>query len=248
MPNDGKLRTWKRLNNGRMIVIGPGARVHKKQPTKLHHGSWMTTEDMLKIKEMSSQGFTQAEIAEEIGVSKSTVSRVVRDMYKSVLFEKPPRVRSISEGNEEQTSKFAVPAASVAVGLHGLAEVQAYVSSLADGALPEEGQPPTPQQVRDTILALVDEILECMHELDWKPWKRKDSIDVAKVTEEFADVLAFLGLFVVLLKHLGINPDDLALAYAAKSEKNEQRLLGQRADYKARELSKRAEEILAALK
>jgi NTP pyrophosphatase (non-canonical NTP hydrolase) len=86
-----------------------------------------------------------------------------------------------------------------------------------------------------------------MHELDWKPWKRKDALDLDKVAEEFADVLAFLGLFVVLLQHVGLDPDMLAMAYVAKSEKNKQRLLGLAAEYKARELSRRAEEILATL-
>jgi dimeric dUTPase (all-alpha-NTP-PPase superfamily) len=105
------------------------------------------------------------------------------------------------------------------------------VSSLVEGCIPETGEKATPDQLRTYFLALNVELMELLQELSWKPWKNTKQIDEARVADEFADVLAFLGIIVVYLDSLGVPPSVLASAYAIKSRVNVERLLGKVAGY-----------------
>lgn len=76
--------------------------------------------------------------------------------------------------------------------------------------------------------ALMIEAAEFSNSLPWKAWKRYDEkpLDVEAVTEEFVDLLHFVGTFVCLLEHFGIHPDDIAKAFVKKNVVNHQRFDG----------------------
>ncbi len=107
-----------------------------------------------------------------------------------------------------------------------LAYNQRKVSSMVPDCIPMEGQVPSKDAVRSYALALFIELGEFVQELDWKPWQNKKEINTAKVAEEFADILAFIGIILVQLEHLGITEEVLAEAYRAKSVVNIMRFLG----------------------
>ena len=111
---------------------------------------------------------------------------------------------------------------NLANGLNALMHTQSYVS----GILGRETLDPTPENIRTYALALSQEIHEFINELGWKPWKAQKARDRARVLDEFADVLAFVGLFVVYLRAMGALPTDLAEAYVDKSQVNIKRLEG----------------------
>lgn len=74
--------------------------------------------------------------------------------------------------------------------------------------------------------ALMIEVAEFVNETGWKVWKPGFEPDCAKLKEEFADVLAFLGVWINLLKLHDLTPGDLAAAYVEKRDKNVRRALG----------------------
>lgn len=85
----------------------------------------------------------------------------------------------------------------------------------------------TPENVRTFGLALIQEINEFINELPrWKPWKREKEVDRERIADEFADILAFLGMFISWADQLGISTQDLAEAFIKKSRVNVQRLTG----------------------
>jgi hypothetical protein len=111
-------------------------------------------------------------------------------------------------------------------GLSVLLDTQGLVSGMVSNALPHSG-PPTRDQVRTYFLATMVELVELMNELNWKPWKRSErEPDVEKVADEFADILAFLGVILNYLKAYGIDPYTLAGQYARKSKINVDRFNG----------------------
>jgi hypothetical protein len=116
-------------------------------------------------------------------------------------------------------------------GLVTLFNTQMTVSSLVDGCIPEVGTHASPDQLRTYFLALMVEMMELLQELSWKPWKNEKPVNSARVADEFADVLAFLGVLIIYLDSLGVPPDMLAGAYAAKSRVNIERMLGMVPDY-----------------
>lgn len=119
----------------------------------------------------------------------------------------------------------------ISVGLAALASVQSEVSAMVDDALPIDGGVP-PINVLTYGYALIKEITELADELGWKPWKPRRVIDQSRVADEFADVLAFLGLitlYVMRLANLGTS--DLAAAYLRKSDVNVARFSGKVEDY-----------------
>lgn len=72
------------------------------------------------------------------------------------------------------------------------------------------------QQIRDMVLALVDEAYEALHEVDWKPWKnynRQPKINIEKFLEETGDILFFID---GMLMTFGLSWDDLMQAMAQK--------------------------------
>ena len=51
--------------------------------------------------------------------------------------------------------------------------------------------------IKNQILALVDETMEALREIPWKPWKIKNIIDVPKFRVELIDIFHFLiNLFI----------------------------------------------------
>lgn len=124
--------------------------------------------------------------------------------------------------NEDPSSWFAL-----AEGLHYIRSVQSVTSDLIRGCMPEDGAPPSPDQIRTYFLALMIEISELVQELNWKPWKIEKSLDKPRVADEFADILAFLGVIIEYLNRLGISPESLASAYNMKVTINVARALGQ---------------------
>jgi NTP pyrophosphatase (non-canonical NTP hydrolase) len=124
--------------------------------------------------------------------------------------------------------------ADLADGLHVLLKVQRRVSSEVPGCIPPEGQWPDRHALAEYSLALVDEVLELVRELPtYKRWKlRTGEVDVERIVDEFADVLAFVGIMLVYLKSgAGINVADLAEAYAEKTRVNVERIAGRVVGY-----------------
>lgn len=87
--------------------------------------------------------------------------------------------------------------------------------------------------MRVFTLALIDEIMELLHEFQWKPWRHQvDAPDPAKVAEEVADILAFTGsLLGIVVKNTGLTPAQIADAYARKTEVNVGRIRAQSSSY-----------------
>lgn len=115
----------------------------------------------------------------------------------------------------------------VGAALSDLSTVQETVSGLVPGAISEEV---TNKQIAVTAFALVGEIFELAQEVGWKDWKSNGELTEEKkmrIADEFADVLAFLGLLTLLImKRTGLKSDDFAEAYFQKSKKNIQRFFG----------------------
>jgi dimeric dUTPase (all-alpha-NTP-PPase superfamily) len=109
--------------------------------------------------------------------------------------------------------------AAIAAGLHELQRVQEEVSGLVPGALDL-----TSENLRTYGLALMVEIAEFIQELPWKPWRENRPTDTDRVTDEFADILAFIGLIINYLEQMGISHEELAAAYFRKTLVNVERL------------------------
>lgn len=114
---------------------------------------------------------------------------------------------------------------SLSEGLALLALNQTTISQGDLGCIPPEGQAPSKDAVRSYMLALMIEVAEFTQELDWKPWKEKLLVDTERVADEFADILAFLGIIIVYLDRMGIPPGMLARAYNKKSKVNIDRFI-----------------------
>lgn len=110
----------------------------------------------------------------------------------------------------------------LAEGLDVLCGTQEDVSGLVPGAT---DTPMTQDQVATYTLALLQEVHEFGNELGWKPWK-ENGFNPERAADEFADILAFLGLFIHLLDQSGVSPQMLADAYRKKSINNVGRFLG----------------------
>ena len=115
---------------------------------------------------------------------------------------------------------------NLADGLRVLIETQKSTSTLVPGASIREVGGVTKEMIATTLLCLVDEVGELAKELGYKPWKPVD-IDNDKVKDEFADILAFLGLTTYYISALtGLTPEDLAEAYRRKTQENIRRFIG----------------------
>ena len=66
-------------------------------------------------------------------------------------------------------------------------------------------------------LAAVDELMEALHEVPWKPWSRKESWDRENLGKELADAFTFL---VQLCCIVGIDAEELEERYWQKSHIN----------------------------
>lgn len=131
-------------------------------------------------------------------------------------------VKLIKEGDSSSETLFdQLAMLRLAQGLKSLEDTQKLVSGMVSSALPPEGEVPSRDQIRTYFLATVVELVELMNELNWKPWKQSEKdIDVVKVADEFADILAFLGVILNYLHSCGVNTDTLAAQYARKSKVN----------------------------
>jgi len=114
---------------------------------------------------------------------------------------------------------------SLSESLALLALNQTTISQGDLGCIPPEGQAPSKDAVRSYALALMIEVAEFTQELDWKPWKTKQLVDQERVADEFADILAFLGIILIYLDRMGISPSVLARAYNHKSKINIDRFI-----------------------
>lgn len=117
-------------------------------------------------------------------------------------------------------AKELVDVADLYRGLSQLAAVQRVVSGQIAHAV--DG---SRRSIADYSFALTEEVHELARELEWRPWRAPRVPDRARVVEEFADVLAFLGVMLATSAvALGVDSDELALAiaeeYARVTEKN----------------------------
>ena len=119
--------------------------------------------------------------------------------------------------------------APLTLGLESLMRVQKEVSGGVPGAIPAPGLYPSKDAVRTYSLALITEIAEWLQDLDTRPWKNDLTeaapvVDNDTLAEEFADMLAFLGILIYYMNQWGIPPERLASAYVAKSNINIERI------------------------
>jgi len=71
-------------------------------------------------------------------------------------------------------------------------------------------------------LCLVLEAAELVNAMPWKRWSRHPS-DIEKAKEEFADLLCFVGSMIGLFERLGVETEDLTIAYVSKVQENRKR-------------------------
>lgn len=110
--------------------------------------------------------------------------------------------------------------------------MQKHISALDSASRPgPDGV--TKQQMTVVFSALFVELGELMQELNWKPWKAEKDLDPFRIADEFADIMAFLGLLMSYLDTLGISPQNLVDAYTVKSRVNVDRLSGKVMAYRS---------------
>ena len=123
---------------------------------------------------------------------------------------------------------YLTGARDLANGLDVLVEMQKQVSSPVPGAIPTGSDWPTKDAVRTYTLAMIVEIAEWVQTLDYKPWKNSapDAYPVLSdtVADEFADILAFLGILTHYMGQWGIDTEAIAAAYMRKSAENVRRI------------------------
>ena len=73
---------------------------------------------------------------------------------------------------------------------------------------------------RTTTLAAVDELMEALHHVPWKPWSKRENWDVDELHEELVDVFTF---FVQLCHLAGMSADRLKRGYFEKAHVNKER-------------------------
>ncbi len=109
------------------------------------------------------------------------------------------------------------------MGLQTLLETQRDVTPKLD---PQIFERPIGETTRTYLLAAIHELHGLLDELDWKVWTPPQELDKDRIADEFADVLAFLGIIEWILYHrVGLTPTDLAKAYKAKTKENASRAI-----------------------
>lgn len=84
--------------------------------------------------------------------------------------------------------------------------------------------------VRTYVLALYVELGEFIQTLNWKPWRSKPQEPKERILDEFADIIAFVGVLITILNALGYSPEDLTDAYRKKEYTNISRFLKESSD------------------
>lgn len=88
-------------------------------------------------------------------------------------------------------------------GLQTIILAQRAISGQVPGALDGDRRATV-----DAAYALIAEIHETVNETNWKPWKAQALPKPDRIIEEFADVLAFLGVFAInLAESCDMTPD-----------------------------------------
>jgi len=78
--------------------------------------------------------------------------------------------------------------------------------------------------LRTYVLATFVELAEFIQVLPWKPWRESVSgINSEKLLDEFADILAFIGVLITILNNIGFTPYNIADAYIKKERINIER-------------------------
>lgn len=120
----------------------------------------------------------------------------------------------------------------LAAGLETLVRMQHHVSRHVPGAIPPDGFPADKDAVRTYFLALMGEVYELLQTLDWKPWKLPTVPERHRIMDEYADVLAFLGIITTyVMRAASCDEQELAAAYQLKSQVNLERIAGRVAGY-----------------
>lgn len=113
----------------------------------------------------------------------------------------------------------------------GLGEI-AFQQHVNDQLLGANLSPSNPADVATFSFAMVDEVTELAKELGWKPWKSAQVHDRERILDEYADVVAFFGTLTnLVMRATGATAEDLAEAYARKTEVNRSRFRGEVAGY-----------------
>lgn len=76
------------------------------------------------------------------------------------------------------------------------------------------------EYVRTMTLACIDELLESLRELPWKPWKKSNIINAENAKDELVDALHF---FINLCLASGMDEHELMKRFMKKAALNEQR-------------------------
>jgi hypothetical protein len=79
--------------------------------------------------------------------------------------------------------------------------------------------------IRTYALALIVEVSEFLQTLDWKPWKNGKQESDERVLDEFADILAFVGVLITQLNAMGYSCEAITNAYLRKEHENVRRFI-----------------------
>lgn len=119
-------------------------------------------------------------------------------------------------------------ARDLANGLDVLVEMQKQVSLPVPGAIVTGTAWPTKDAVRTYTLAMIVEVAEWVQTLDYKAWKpgveARPREESERVADEWADVMAFMGILMHYMEQWGLTTEDLAAAYIRKSAENVRRI------------------------
>lgn len=74
-------------------------------------------------------------------------------------------------------------------------------------------------------MGLIIEVAEFLNETPWKSWPKDPTKqpDLERITEEFVDMISYLGSWINFMNMLGISTENIALAYKNKLAQNNQR-------------------------
>lgn len=125
-------------------------------------------------------------------------------------------------------NEYLTGARDLANGLDVLVEMQKQVSLPVPGAIVSGTAWPSKDAVRTYALAMIVEVAEWVQTLDYKAWKPGTKAYPREhpeiVADEFADILAFLGILTHYMEQWGITTEDIAAAYIRKSAENVRRI------------------------
>jgi hypothetical protein len=76
------------------------------------------------------------------------------------------------------------------------------------------------EYVRWNTLAAIDELMEALHEISWKPWQTADYFNREAFVGELIDVMHFIGNMLVTA---GVTGEELSQRYHSKQQRNRYR-------------------------